>query len=104
MITAQVFKVLCKLIKELEEKFDSKLEGFGKKFIGLLQGFTVLDPERQTMTSREVCEQYGISMRTLCDMRKKGIIPFTKHGDAPNSKITYRIADVAEVFAGRDNY
>lgn len=104
MITSQEFKTLCKLIKELEDRFDSKLDGFGRKFIGLLQGFSVLDTDRQTMTSREVCEQYGVSMRTLCDMRKKGIIPFTKLGDAKNSKITYRIADVAEVFAGRDNH
>ena len=78
MITSQEFKTLCKLIKELEDRFDSKLDGFGRKFIGLLQGFSVLDTDRQTMTSREVCEQYGVSMRTLCDMRKKGIIPFTK--------------------------
>lgn len=103
MITSQEFKLLCKLIKELEDRFDSKLDGFGRKFIGLLQGFSVLDTDRQTMTSREVCEQYGVSMRTLCNMRKKGIIPYTKHGDAKNCKITYRIADVAEVFAGRDH-
>lgn len=103
MITSQEFKMLCKLIKELEAKFDKRLEGFGNKFIGLLQGFSILDPDRQTMTSREVCEQYGVSLRTLCEMRKKGIIPFTKHGNARNSKITYRIADVAEVFAERDN-
>lgn len=103
MITSQEFKTLCKLIKELEAKVDKRLEGFGNKFIGLLQGFAILDPDRQTMTSREVCEQYGVSLRTLCEMRKKGIIPFTKHGNAKNSKITYRIADVAEVFAERDN-
>ena len=103
MITSQEFKMLCKLIKDLEEKFDKRLEGFGNKFIGLLQGFSILDPEKQTMTSREICEQYGVSLRTLCEMRKKGIIPFTKHGTAKNSKITYRIADVAEVFAEREN-
>lgn len=103
MITSQEFKTLCKLIKNLEAKVDKRLEGFGNKFIGLLQGFAILDPDRQTMTSREVCEQYGVSLRTLCEMRKKGIIPFTKHGNARNSKITYRIADVAEVFAERDN-
>lgn len=36
-------------------------------------------------------------------MRKNGEIPFTKHGTAKNSKITYRVADVAEVFASRDS-
>ena len=103
MISSAEFKIICRMIKELESRFDTKLDGFGKKFIGLLQGFAILDPDRQTMTSREVCEQYGVSLRTLCEMRKKGIIPFTKHGNARNSKITYRIADVAEVFAERDN-
>ena len=43
------------------------------------------------------------SDRKLCDMRKNGEIPFTKHGTAKNSKITYRVADVAEVFASRDS-
>lgn len=103
MMSSQEFKTICRMIKELESRFDDRLEGFGRKFIGLLQGFSVLDPEKLTMTSREVCEQYGVSPRTLCDMRKKGIIPFTKHGDKKNSKITYRIADVAEVFSSRDS-
>lgn len=95
------FKIICQMIKELEKKLDMKLDGFGKKFIGLLQGFSILDPDKQTMTSQEVCAQYGVSLRKLCDMRKKGEIPFTKHGSAKNSKITYRIADVAEVFSSR---
>lgn len=103
MITSPEFKAICRMIQEMESRLDERLEGFGKKFIKLLQGFSVLDPEKQTMTSREVCEQYGVSARTLCDMRKKGIIPFTKHGNRKNSKITYRIADVAEVFASRDS-
>lgn len=95
------FKIICQMIKELEKKFDTKLDGFGKRFIGLLQGFSILDPDKQTMTSQEVCAQYGVSLRKLCDMRKNGEIPFTKHGTAKNSKITYRIADVAEVFSSR---
>lgn len=95
------FKIICQMIRELEKKFDTKLDGFGKKFIGMLQGFSILDPDKQTMTSREICEQYGISLRKLCDMRKNGEIPFTKHGNAKNSKITYRIADVAEIFSSR---
>lgn len=102
MISSAEFKIICRMIKELESRFDTKLDGFGKKFIGLLQGYAIIDPSRQTMTSREICEQYGISDCKLCMMRKNGEIPFTKHGDAKNSKITYRIADVAEVFAGRD--
>lgn len=97
------FKTICRMIKEMESRLDDRLEGFGRKFVKMLQGFSVLDPEKQTMTSREVCEQYGVSARTLCDMRKKGIIPYTKHGDKKNSKITYRIADVAEVFSSRDS-
>ena len=102
MISSAEFKIICRMIKELESRFDTKLDGFGKKFIGLLQGYAIIDPSRQTMTSREICEQYGISDRKLCMMRQNGEIPFTKHGEAKNSKITYRIADVAEVFAGRD--
>ncbi len=103
MITSPEFKTICRMIQEMESRLDERLDGFGKKFIKLLQGFSVLDPEKQTMTSREVCEQYGVSSRTLCTMRKKGIIPFTKHGTGKNCKITYRIADVAEVFASRED-
>lgn len=103
MISSQEFKIICRMIKELETRLDDRLDGFGRKFIGMLQGFSILDPDRQTMTSREVCEQYGVSDRKLCDMRKNGEIPFTKHGTAKNSKITYREADVAEVFASRES-
>lgn len=103
MISSQEFKIICRMIKELETRIDDRLDGFGRKFIGMLQGFSILDPDKQTMTSREVCEQYGVSDRKLCDMRKNGEIPFTKHGTAKNSKITYRVADVAEVFASRDS-
>ena len=53
------------------------------------------------MTTREVCEQYGVSERKLYDMRKNGEIAFTRHGTGKNSKISYRIADVVEAFAGR---
>ena len=107
MISSQEFKIICRMIKGLETssetRLDNRLDGFGRKFIGMLQGFSILDPDKQTMTSREVCEQYGVSDRKLCDMRKNGEIPFTKHGTAKNSKITYRVADVAEVFASRDS-
>lgn len=104
MMTSQEYRMICQLIKELESKVDSKFERLGNKVMGMLQGFTVLNPERETMTSREICEQYGISDRKLCDMRKKGEIPFTKHGSAKNSKVTYRVADVVEVFASRDEF
>ena len=101
MISSHEFKTLCRMIKELETKLDARLEGFGRKFIGLLQGFSVLDPDKQTMTTREVCEQYGVSERKLYDMRKNGEIAFTRHKKKKNSKISYRIADVVEAFAGR---
>lgn len=103
MISSQEFKIICRMIKEMEKRLDDRLDGFGRKFIGMLQGFSILDPDKQTMTSREVCEQFGVSDRKLCDMRKNGEIPFTKHSTAKNSKITYRVADVAEVFASRDS-
>ena len=76
MISSAEFKIICRMIKELESRFDTKLDGFGKKFIGLLQGYAIIDPSRQTMTSREICEQYGISDRKLCMMRKKRRNPF----------------------------
>lgn len=101
MISSHEFKTLCRMMKELETKLDARLEGFGKKFIGLLQGFSVLDPDKLTMTTREVCEQYGVSERKLYDMRKNGEIAYTRQGKGKNSKITYRIADVVEAFAGR---
>ena len=53
------------------------------------------------MTTREVCEQYGVSERKLYDMRKNGEIAYTRQGKGKNSKIIYRIADVVEAFAGR---
>ena len=65
MISSAEFKIICRMIKELESRFDTKLDGFGKKFIGLLQGYAIIDPSRQTMTSREICEQYGISDLSL---------------------------------------
>ena len=100
-MTSYEFKALCRMITELEVKMNKKLDGFGERFIGMLQGFSILDPDKQTMTSREVCEQYGISPRKLCSMRANGEIPFTKHGTGKNCKITYRVADVAEVFSSR---
>ena len=36
MISSAEFKIICRMIKELESRFDTKLDGFGKKFIGLL--------------------------------------------------------------------
>ena len=65
MISSQEFKIICRMIKELETRLDDRLDGFGRKFIGMLQGFSILDPDRQTMTSREVCEQYGVSDRKI---------------------------------------
>lgn len=100
-MTSAEFKIICRMITELEAKFNKKLDGFGDRFIGMLQGFSILDPDKQTMTTKEVCEQYGVSERKLCDMRKNGEIPFTKTGKGKNSKIIYRIADVAEVFSSR---
>ena len=46
MISSIEFKTLCRMMKELETKLDARLEGFGRKFIGLLQGFSVLDPDK----------------------------------------------------------
>ncbi len=100
-MTSAEFKIICRMINELEAKFNKKLDGFGERFIGMLQGFSILDPDKQTMTTAEVCEQYGVSKRKLCDMRANGEIPYIKTGKGKNSKITYRIADVNEVFSSR---
>ena len=51
MISSQEFKTICRMIKELETRLDDRLDGFGRKFIGMLQGFSILDPDKQTMTS-----------------------------------------------------
>ncbi|ROT16633.1 hypothetical protein EEL50_02130 [Muribaculaceae bacterium Isolate-105 (HZI)] len=59
-MTSAEFKIICRMITELETKFNKKLDGFGDRFIGMLQGFSILDPDKQTMTTKEVCEQYGV--------------------------------------------
>ena len=37
MISSQEFKIICRMIKELETRLDDRLDGFGRKFIGILQ-------------------------------------------------------------------
>lgn len=89
------------MIQKLEEKIDKKLDEYGKKVTTMLKGYSILDPDKQTMTTKEVCEQYGVSERKLCYMREHGLIPFTKIGKGKNSKAIYRCVDVAEVFSSR---
>lgn len=46
-MTSAEFKIICRMITELETRFNKKLDGFGDRFIGMSQGFSILPPPRQ---------------------------------------------------------
>ena len=55
------------MITELETKFNKKLDGFGDRFIGMLQGFSILPPPTRE-TYGMVCHDTGFKICT-CAMR-----------------------------------
>lgn len=96
------YRQLCQLIKSMETSLSGKIDRFAKNMFDALKGLGIIDPDKDTMTTSEVCRHYGISERQLYDYRASGELPFIKTGNAKNSKIKYRIVDVIEFFALRN--
>jgi len=96
------FRQICQVIKALEVSLNGKIDGFSRQFMGALKGIGILDPDKDTMTTAQVCAQYGISARQLYKYRENGDIPYIKSGTSKNAKVMYRIADIVEFFSVRN--
>lgn len=100
------YRTIVRLISELASEvrnvktgLDSKIDQVAKKVTEAFQGFGILDPEEETWTEQQVCDRYHVSRRTMYEHRKGGRIAFIKNGCGKNCKITYRKADVIELFS-----
>ena len=100
------YRTIVRLISELAAEvrnvktgLDSKIDHVAKKVTEAFQGFGILDPEEETWTEQQVCDRYHVSRRTMYEHRKGGRIAFIKNGYGKNCKITYRKADVIELFS-----
>lgn len=102
-MTAAEYKQLIQMLKAMEISINNRIDMMTRKILDALKGFGFLDPDKDTLTSKEVCAQYNISKRSLCTYREKGLIPYIKEGKGKNAKVKYRIVDVIEFFALRES-
>lgn len=94
---------LRKEVKGLHGKIETKVDSAINTVKDAFEGFGILDPEEDTWTTKQVCENYHVSPRSLNDWRRAGLISFSRVSDSPKSKIRYRKADIIEFFAARNS-
>ena len=105
-ITSTEFDILHSLLTEIQKearelkdgvhiRIDSAIRNVKDAF----QGFGILDPDEEMWTEKQVCERYHVDRKTMYNHRKAGRITGYKSNKGTNSKVSYRKADIIELFS-----
>ncbi|MBF1188503.1 MAG: helix-turn-helix domain-containing protein [[Eubacterium] sulci] len=91
------YETLNKETPEMKQLI-SGIKNLTKRVRSIAQTHRPLFEGELYLTSREVCERFFLSPRTLQDYRDKGIVPYTQIA----GKILYRLSDLQRIL--QENY
>lgn len=98
-ILHQMLTEIRREVRDLKDGVHDRIDDAIRSVKDAFQGFGILDPEEEMWTEKQVCERYHVDRKTMYRHRKAGRITGYKSNKGTNSKISYRKADVIELFS-----
>ena len=98
-ILHQMLTEIRREVRDLKDGVHNRIDHAVKSVKDAFQGFGILDPEEEMWTEKQVCERYHVDRKTMYRHRKAGRITGYRSNKGTNSKVSYRKADVIELFS-----